>query len=134
MVWKHNPLPMHKDAPLAHLASMAAHEQGKFWEYHDKLFKDTKKLKIDDLNQYANELGLDMKRFQDAIATQRNKQQIDADQAEAKSLGATGTPAFFINGRFLGGAKPFAEFAKVINEELAKLNLPVPPAAAQPAG
>ena len=42
-------------------------------------------------------------------------------------LGVTGTPAFFVNGRYLSGAKPFKEFAKVINAELARLNLPVPP-------
>ena len=49
--------------------------------------------------------------------------------AEAKSLAVTGTPAFFVNGRFLNGAKPYAEFAKVINAELKRLNLPVPPEA-----
>ena len=58
---------------------------------------------------------------------------IDGDVADGKSLGVTGTPAFFINGRFLSGAKPFAEFAQVINAELARLNLPVPPGAATPA-
>jgi protein-disulfide isomerase len=124
---------MHKDAPMAHLASVAAHEQGKFWEYHDKLFQDTRKLKADNLNQYAKEVGLDMKRFQESIASQRGKPQIDADQKEAQTLGASGTPAFFINGRFLGGAKPFEEFAKIINAELTKLNIPVPPEAAGPA-
>ena len=55
---------------------------------------------------------------------------IDADVAEGKSLGVTGTPAFFINGHFLSGAKPYEEFAQVINGELARLKLPVPPAAA----
>ena len=58
-----------------------------------------------------------------------NKKLVDADMAEARSLGVTGTPGFFVNGRFLSGAKPFAEFAQVINAELARLNLPVPPEA-----
>src|SRR5262245_27102849 len=119
---------MHQDAPRAHLAAMAAFEQGKFWEYHDKLFAQ-QKLSSDDLQRYARELGLDMKRFDDAMSTSRPRPQIDADKAEAKQLGATGTPAFFINGRFLSGAQPFENFATLINAELKRLNLPVPPAA-----
>ncbi len=119
---------MHPDAPAAHLASMAAFEQGKFWEYHDKLFEE-QKFTSDDLNRYAREIGLDMARFQDALTTKRPKAQIDADRAEANALGASGTPAFFINGRFLSGAQPFEAFAKLINAELARLNLPIPPEA-----
>jgi protein-disulfide isomerase len=130
IVWKHKPLEFHKDAPLAHLASMAAWEQGKFWEYHDKVFASQPKIQRDFLLQYARELGLDMKRFQEALDTARYKPAIDADAREADTLGATGTPAFFINGRFLSGAKPFNEFAQAINTELTRLNLPIPPAAA----
>jgi protein-disulfide isomerase len=48
------------------------------------------------------------------------------------TLGASGTPAFFVNGRFVNGAKPFTEFAKVINSELQRLNLPIPAAAQNP--
>ncbi len=130
IVWKHKPLDFHKDAPLAHLASMAAWEQGKFWEYHDKVFAGQPKIQRDFLLQYARDLGLDMKRFQEALDTARYKPAIDADAREADSLGATGTPAFFINGRFLSGAKPFDEFAKAINAELTRMSLPIPPAAA----
>jgi protein-disulfide isomerase len=100
-----------------------------FWEYHDKLFTDTKKLKLDNLKQYAEEMGLDMDRFTKAIADPANLKIIDADKAEAVAIQATGTPAFFINGRFLSGAKPFSAFAKVINAELTRLNVPVPPGA-----
>jgi protein-disulfide isomerase len=53
IVWKHNPLPFHKDAPLAHAASLAADRQGKFWEYHDKLFANQKALKPENLEGYA---------------------------------------------------------------------------------
>jgi protein-disulfide isomerase len=128
-VWKHLPLDMHKDAPLAHLASVAAHEQGKFWEYHDKLFISTAKLKRENLLQYAEELNLDMDRFEQALKILRGKEAIDADVAEAKSLGVTGTPGFFVNGKFLSGAKPFEEFAQVINAELTRQNLPIPASA-----
>jgi predicted DsbA family dithiol-disulfide isomerase len=54
---------------------------------------------------------------------------VEDDMAEARSLGLTGTPGFFVNGHFLNGAKPVQEFAKMINAELQRLNLPVPPAA-----
>jgi protein-disulfide isomerase len=117
----------------AALASMAAYEQGKFWEYHDKVFANQSKLGHDDLVRYAKEVGLDMGRFEAALNSARGKPLIDADSAEAKSLGATGTPAFFINGRYLSGAQPFDAFAKVINAELTRLKIPVPPAAAAPA-
>jgi protein-disulfide isomerase len=134
IVWKNMPLDIHKDAPLAHLAAMAAGEQGKFWEYHDKLFKNQPKIQRDFLLQYARELGLDMKRFQQSLDMAQAKPQIDADAAEAKSLGVTGTPAFFVNGRYLSGAKPFEEFAQSINTELTRLKLPVPamPSPAKP--
>jgi protein-disulfide isomerase len=131
-VWKNRPLDIHKDAPLAHLAAMAADEQGKFWEYHDKLFANQPKIQREFLLQYAREVGLDMKRFEQALESAKGKPRIDADIAEANSLGTTGTPAFFINGRFLNGAKPFAEFAKVINAELDRLKIDIPLAARKP--
>jgi len=134
VVWKHNPLPFHPNAMPAALASMAAHEQGKFWEYHDKVFANQQKMTRPDLLRHAQELGLDVKRFEQALNAARAKPAIDADAAEARSLGASGTPAFFINGRFLSGAKPFEEFAQVINGELTRLKIPIPPAATAPGG
>ena len=80
----------------------------------------------DFLFQYAREAGLDMKRFEHSLDVEQAKPLIDADAAEAKALGITGTPAFFVNGRYLSGAKPFDEFAQVINAELVRLKLPVP--------
>jgi len=132
IVWKHYPLDIHKDAPLAHLAAVAAGEQGKFWEYHDKLFANQPKIQREFLLRYARELGLDTRRFEQALGGAAGKAAIDADIAEAKSLGATGTPAFFINGRYLSGARPFEEFAKVINAELERLKIDVPLAARKP--
>jgi len=111
---------------------MAAERQGKFWQFHDKVFAGQPKIQKDFLLQYARELGLDMKRFEQDLYSPRSKTPIDADMAEAKALGVTGTPAFFINGHFLSGAKPFEEFAQSINAELTKQNVPVPPAAASP--
>ena len=132
IVWKHFPLDFHKDAPFAHLASMAADKQGKFWELHDKLFRDPQKIKPENVKQYAREIGLDMGRFEKDLYAPELKQKLDADMAEAKQLGVTGTPGFFVNGRFLSGAKPFDEFAQAIDAELKRLNLPVPAAAGKP--
>jgi len=122
---------MHKDAPAAHAASVAAQKQGKFWEFHDKLFANQRQIKPDNLKQYAQELGLDMERFEKDMLDLANKKLIDADMAEAKSMGVTGTPGFFVNGRFLRGAKPFEAFAKLINAELNKKGIPLPPDAVQ---
>ena len=132
IVWKHNPLSFHPFAMPAAMASMAAHEQGKFWEYNNKLFENQQKLGQDDLMRYAKELGLDVGKFKADITAARGKPAIDADAAEAKSLGATGTPAFFVNGRYLSGARPFDDFAKAIDAELTRLKIPIPPAAHAP--
>ena len=136
VVWKHFPLPMHPNAALAALASMAAAEQGKFWEMHDRIFAAQDKMNQAQYDAYAKELGMDVKRFDAAIREARGKPAIDGDKAEGNSLGVTGTPAFFVNGKFLSGAKPYDEFAAVINAELARMNLQIPPAAqkASPGG
>jgi protein-disulfide isomerase len=113
----------------AALAAMAAHDQGKFWEFHDKLFANQQKLNRDQYVAYAKELKLDVAKFTKALDGAQFKPQIEADSTEASKLGVGGTPAFFVNGKFLSGAKPFAEFAAVINAELKRLNLPIPPGA-----
>ena len=128
-MWKHNPLPFHSDAQLAHVASVAAQQQGKFWEMHDKMFANQAKIKMPDLQQYAKEIGLDIKRFEKDLADPALLKIVEADKREAAAAGATGTPTFYVNGHYMSGAKPFDEFAKAINAELAKLNLPVPPGA-----
>jgi protein-disulfide isomerase len=136
IVWKNLPLSFHQNAMPAALAAMAAHDQGKYWEFHDKLFANQKNLTRDDFIKYAKELKLDVPKFTAALDSPKNKEKIQADAAEAAKLGVTGTPAFFINGRFLNGAKPFAAFAELINQELQKQGKPIPPGAqtAQPAG
>ena len=98
---------------------------------HDKIFGAQDKMNRAQYEQYAKDLGLDVKRFKESIDTARGKSLIDADKAEGTSLGVTGTPAFFVNGHFLSGAKPFNEFATVINAELQKQNIPIPAAAQQ---
>jgi protein-disulfide isomerase len=124
--FKHHPLPFHKDAPLAHLASIAAQEQGKFWEYKQLLFANQKDLSRPTLLAHARKLGLDMTRFEAGLVSMPAKQRVVAEMNEAEAIGITGTPGFLINGRFVNGAKPFEEFAKVINQELQKKGVPIP--------
>ncbi len=120
IVFKHNPLPFHKDAPLAAEASLAANAQGKFWPFHDVLFKNQRALKRPQLEKYAQEIGLNMSQFKADLDSGKYKKQVAADQALANSLGARGTPNFFINGRNLVGAQPLASFETIIKEELKK--------------
>jgi protein-disulfide isomerase len=108
------------------LAAMAAHEQGKFWEMHDKIFANQQKMSRDQYIAYAKELKLDVAKFTKSMDDAAIKARIEADMADAGKLGVSGTPGFFVNGKFLSGAKPFGEFAAAINAELKRLNLPVP--------
>lgn len=118
--WRNKPLPFHDKAHLAAEASLAAHEQGKFWEYHDKLFANQQALDRADLEKYAGELGLDLGKFKAALDSGKFKQHVDKEVAEGDRLGAGGTPTFFINGTILVGAQPASEFKKLIDVELAK--------------
>ncbi len=129
LVWKHLPLSMHEDAPTAHVASVAAAKQGRFWEFHDKLFENSGNLKQDDLRLYASDVGLSMQAFEQGFDDDEARSIVQADMAEAVAMDLTATPGFFINGRYLRGAKPFEDFAALINAELESLGLPVPEAA-----
>ena len=120
IVFKNLPLAMHSKAKGAATAAEAAHRQGKFWEMHDLIFADQRQLSQQKYEEYAQQLGLDMARFRKDVASPDVKRKVDADAAEAARLGVTGTPGFFINGRFLSGAKPFGSFKEVIDEELKK--------------
>ncbi len=120
IAFKHNPLPFHKDAPYASQAALAAGEQGKFWEMHDKLFANQKALSKEQVDGYAKELGLDMAKYQADVESEKVKKMIKDDQALAAQFGARGTPNFFINGRQITGARPFPSFKEVIDEEIKK--------------
>ncbi len=120
LVFKHMPLPMHTKAQAAHEAAEAAHQQGKFWEMHDKIFGNQRGMSEATYLEYAKEIGLDLDRYQKDLKSSTVQQRIAADTTQASELGVTGTPAFFVNGRFLSGAQPFASFKRVIDEELAK--------------
>lgn len=119
---------VHKDLPLEELhpqarqaaeASRCAGDQGKFWEYHDKLYEHSPKASTEDLKTYAKEIGLNLDNFERCYTSGRYKAAVQKDVVEGAALGLTGTPAFFINGRELVGAQPLEAFTAIIDEELA---------------
>ncbi|HYO71947.1 MAG TPA: thioredoxin domain-containing protein, partial [Archangium sp.] len=120
VAFKNQPLPFHANAKPAAAASLAAHEQGKFWEYHDKLFQNQRALDRASLEKYAQELGLNMGQFKTALDSGKYDAQVTADMNEATRVGVNGTPTFFINGRSVVGAQPFEAFKRIIDEELSK--------------
>ncbi len=120
VAFKHQPLPFHDKAKGAAAASMAANEQGKFWEMHDKLFANQGALDRPSLDKYASEIGLDMGKFRAAMDSNKFEAQITKDSNEGSQIGANGTPTFFINGRQLVGAQPIEAFKAIIDDELKK--------------
>jgi protein-disulfide isomerase len=118
LAFKQMPLAMHDKAQLAAEAALAAHEQGRFWAFHDKLFSNQQALDRPSLEKYAEDMGLDMRKFRAALDSGKFKSQIQKDGQQAAAAGATGTPTFFINGQKLVGAQPFDAFKRMIDEEL----------------
>jgi protein-disulfide isomerase len=116
VVFKDFPLSFHERAMPAAEAARCAGDQGKYWEFHDKLFSGG--LTDEDFKKYAKELGLDTKAFDSCLSANKFRTEIAADMSQGQALGVSGTPAFFINGRFLSGAQPLDAFSSIIDEEL----------------
>ena len=114
-----HPLPMHPNAMPAAEAAMAAAAQGKFLEMNRKLFENQQQLTREKFLSLAKEIGLDVDRFTKDLDAHTYAAQIQKDSKEVEDIGATGTPVSFVNGRFLNGAKPYANFKDIIDEELA---------------
>ena len=119
IVFRHLPLDFHAQARGAAQASICAGQQGQFWEYHDLLFANQRAMGRDQLSSYATGLGLDMELFESCMTAPETDALVAADLEAAERLGATGTPAFFINGIFLNGAQPLEVFDELVQEELA---------------
>ena len=120
---------VHKDLPLESLhpqarqaaeAARCAYEQGKFWEYHDKLYANSPKASADDLKSYAKDVSLNVDSFDRCFASGKYKAVVQQDLNEGAQLGLTGTPTFFINGREISGNQPSEAFEAIIDEELAR--------------
>ncbi|MEM9696518.1 MAG: DsbA family protein, partial [Myxococcota bacterium] len=125
VVWRHKPLPFHKDAPLAHQAAQEAYAQmgdKGFWKMHDLLFAGQKDpgLKREALNGYAEKLGLDATKFGAALDKGTHKEFVEAENKASEKVGVRGTPGFVVcpagktKGYFISGAQPFPKFKKLI--------------------
>ncbi|MBL8682060.1 MAG: thioredoxin domain-containing protein [Myxococcales bacterium] len=118
IVFKHTPLSRHPHARLAAEAAMAAHAQGKFWEYHDVLFEQQERLERADLERYAEQLQLDMARFRADLDAHTHRATVDRDVALSRVLGVSSTPSMFANGTIIRGAKPIDHIQRVIGRVL----------------
>ncbi|MET0558517.1 MAG: DsbA family protein [Solirubrobacterales bacterium] len=103
--FRHLPIPeKHPLAPLAAEASEAADAQGRFWDYYDALYKAQPRLSEATMGELAADLGLDVARFEADLESGVHRERIERDLRSAEASGATGTPAFFVNGRQHFGA------------------------------
>lgn len=118
LVIKNYPYQYRDYAEIAAEASLAARDQGKYWEMHDLLIKNSPKLDRESLIRYAQQIGLDVARFSETIDRKKHAAEIERDKALAVSMNLYSTPTFFINGRKLVGERPFTDFKKIIDEEL----------------
>ncbi len=118
LVIKNYPYRYRDYSRIAAEASLAAREQGKYWEMHDFLIKRSPELDRASLIGYAKVLGLDVKKFTEALDAQKFKKEIDVDLKLATDMDLYNTPTFYINGRQVVGDRPFEYFRKIIDEEL----------------
>ncbi|HEY5943960.1 MAG TPA: thioredoxin domain-containing protein, partial [Kofleriaceae bacterium] len=118
IVYRHFPLSGHGDAQLAAEAAVAAAEQGKFWAFHDQVWKNFGKLSRADLEAYAKAAGLDVAKFRAALDERRYYDAVVAETAAAESLGVSGTPTMFINGQPLVGSRDSTSIDRAIDAHL----------------
>jgi protein-disulfide isomerase len=118
LAYKDTPLPMHPHAQKAAEAAHCAAAQGKYWEYHDLLFK-SQKLEIPQLKEQARELKIDGAAFDKCLDSGEQSELVKVQLGEAQSLGLQGTPSFFINGRFFSGSLSYEALRGIVEEEIA---------------
>ena len=135
LTYRHFPLPSHRNALQAAKAGFCAAKQGRFWEMHDVMFANASKLSPEDLAAYARQIGLEAKTFERCVSAADTETAVKADRDAGSSYGVSGTPVFFINGRYINGAVTLATFSTVIEDEIQrwaakKATTPVPRKAA----
>ena len=118
LVIKNYPYKYRDYSHMAAEASLAAGDQGKYWEMHDMLLKNSPKLDRESLMKYARDIGMDMKVFRDNLDTMKHSALIERDKKLALSLDLYNTPTFFINGRKVIGDVPYEYLRKIVEEEL----------------
>ena len=109
---------LHSDAQKAAEAAECAFDQGKFWEYHNALFKRSPRFPPDTLKVIARQLGLNMASFEQCLTSGKKESVIQKDMDDARQYGVQGTPTFFVNGRIVVGAQPLSVFQGEIDRAL----------------
>jgi len=120
VVFRQFPLNIHPQAQKAAEASLCANDQGKFWELHDAMFADQRNLAVPQIKEKAAAVGLEAAAFAACLDGDKYAAKVAADLAAGSAAGVNGTPALFVNGRFLSGAVPFEQIAKLVDDELAR--------------
>ena len=125
--YRHFPLPQHKNAKLAATVAEAAGKQGKFWEMHDLIFQNQSDWSEEKnaailFAKYAQELGLDLARFQTDIASDDIKAKIENDYKSGVKAGVNSTPSFFLNGKKMDNPRNYDEFKNAIEQTLGQSN------------
>ena len=121
IIWKDFPLTqIHPQAFKAGEAAHCAGDQGKYWEYHDRLFANQQQLQPDELKKHAADLGLDATAFNACLDASKYGERVRDGVAQGQRLGVNSTPTIYINGRMLSGAQPYETFVSVIDEELSR--------------
>jgi protein-disulfide isomerase len=118
LIYKQFPLSMHPHAQFAAEASLAAREQGKFWEMYEVLFKNFQHLSRENVMLWAKQLGLDVDKFKADIDSRKFKAMVDKDLADGEAAGVYGTPAFYINGKQYNGEVSLAALKPILAAEL----------------
>jgi len=115
-VYKNFPLvQIHESAYKAAMAALCMNDQGKFFEYHDKLFANNTALGEADLKKYVGEVNGDVKKFEACLKSEKYKTKIDQDMADGQKYGVSGAPTYFINGNMVVGAVSFDELKQAID-------------------
>ena len=122
LIYKQFPLSMHPHAQFAAVASLAARDQGKFWEMHDKLFANFRQLNRQNILLWANQIGLNMDKFVADLDSGKYGPAIQKDIKDGEVAGVYGTPAFFINGMHYNGPIELRAVKPILDAELAKSN------------
>jgi protein-disulfide isomerase len=120
IVFKDFPLPNHPLAPKAAEAAHCAGEQGKYWELHDVMFGDQRKLDVPSIKASAAGLGLTAAQFDQCLDSGKYAAAVAEDMALGEKLGVNSTPTLYVNGRAVIGAQPFEQFKRAIDDELAR--------------
>lgn len=119
LVYRQFPLDsIHPYAQKAAQASLCARDQGKFWQMHDAMMNDQRNLSLAQLKQKAVGVGMESGQFDSCLESDKYADQVARGLAAGQVAGVTGTPALFVNGRFLSGAMPYEQLADIIDDEL----------------